>query len=390
MKDIFYMQKRSLVHFVIALGYLLASCIAPELDPTSSSPAQSAWCGDGICNGPENADRCPRDCDPGNPISSEDFTQAQPLRVIYAIHTHLTGDHYPYSDDSLSSIDPTVATNARLTIEGLASILDRYGVVATWELVYGMAAGLCTYPESQNVLNSLLSSGHEIGTHSHNSSDIIAAYMALEDNCGIEANVTSGFLIDATRPNADPHQVISEDIQIALDMGIHVTTENLSLGSGRDPFGETCTQIGIGNDMAELTGNMLYPWRPDYLNTNICNHNPTGEMVFLDHVSIEWILLDGQSGAPDVLDERHFSQLQSYFDAALAYHEAHPGQGVAVWGFVSHITEYMPGGQGQFGPDSDSLAALDDFLAYLAQYEAQGRIEFVTASQAAGLAYPNQ
>jgi hypothetical protein len=310
------------------------------------------------------------------------------LLVIYAIHTHLSGDHYPYQDEGLTSIDPVVAQNTQTTIEGLAATLDRYGVKATWELVYGMASGLCSYPQTEGLLDSLAANGHEIGSHSHNTDDIIKAYTTLQNECGITANVTSGFLIDATRPMADPHLAMSEDIQIALDLGIHVSTENLVLGSGRDPFGATCTQMGVGNDMGDLTGNNLYPWKPDYANQNICDHNPDGEMVFLDHVSIEWVILEGQEGPSDILGEQNFAQLQAYFEAALQYHEAHPGQGVAVWGFVTHITEYMPGGHGQSPPDEESFDALAAFLAYLAAFEEQGRIRFVTASEAAELAFP--
>nr|HID14436.1 hypothetical protein [Anaerolineae bacterium] len=92
--------------------------------------------------------------------------------------------------------------------------------------------------------------------------------------------------------------------------------------------------------------------------------------------------------APQPLGDEHFERLRLMFDAALQYMETRRPDRVAMWGFVTHITEYGSGGKIQHPPDSASLAALDRFLAYVAEKAAAGRVIFATAAQIAEAAYP--
>jgi hypothetical protein len=137
--------------------------------------------------------------------------------------------------------------------------------------------------------------------------------------------------------------------------------------------------------MWQDTGNLMFPWRPDYLNEDVCSHNPEAGMVFVDHVSIEWLILQDAPGPPDMLDARHFNQLQVQFDAALDYMAAHQPTRVAVWGFVTHIGEYAFGSKGENPPEKTSLDALRDFLAYVDSKQKEGLVIYATAAEIANL-----
>jgi hypothetical protein len=63
---------------------------------------------------------------------------------------------------------------------------------------------------------------------------------------------------------------------------------------------------------------------------------------------------------------------------------------VAVWGFVTHITEYAEGSKAESPPDPAAMAALDRFLAYVDGKRAEGRVVYVTAGEAADLAFPER
>ena len=108
-------------------------------------------------------------------------------------------------------------------------------------------------------------------------------------------------------------------------------------------------------------------------------------MLFIDHVSIEWLILPGAVGPPDILGDAHFEQLKGYFDGALRYMESEKPEGPAVWGFVTHITEYAAGSKAENPPNPAALAALDKFLAYVDTARAQGRVKYAQASEIAEL-----
>jgi hypothetical protein len=207
------------------------------------------------------------------------------------------------------------------------------------------------------------------------------------EDCGIVPKTTSGFIAQISPFDKDKAQsAMSMAIEVSLQFGMNIGTTNLSPGGGKNPFSELCDgQIGPGNDMWLQSGNLMYPWKPDYSNGNICAVDHQGEMILIDHVSIEWILLPGDQMVPDILSEEHFIQLRNWFDGALRYLEDEKPSKVAVWGFVTHITEYAKGSRAENQLDPAALAALDQFLAYVSSKAAQGRVLFVTAKEIADL-----
>jgi len=309
-----------------------------------------------------------------------------PLYFFYAIHTHAAGDHLPYPDTSLQTLDSEVAANMLAAIEGIARALETYGAKGTWEVVYGTAQGLCEFEGEDHIYRRLIEAGHEVGLHVHRYADYERDLRALRDRCGVEPTVTSGLVTDARHAGPSRfQQVMSEEVAQQVEWGIHTATINLSVGSIFEWCGGS---IGVGNDMGEETGNLMFPWRPDYRNENICADDPEGDFVFVDHSPMAWWTdLDGR-GTADVLTDANFERLKELFDAALRYMEEQRPERVAVWGFVTHISEYAVGNQGENPPSPESLAALEHFLAYVAEKAAEGRVIFATASEIAQAAYP--
>jgi hypothetical protein len=308
---------------------------------------------------------------------------------FYAIHTHASGDHLPYESPAMQTVNPQTADNMLAAIEGIAQVLDRYGVKGTWEVVHGTAKGLCTYGGEDHILRRLQAGGHEVGAHAHRIDDVGTVFQALQDDCGITAKTTSGFIAQISA--SDPQATMALALQVPVDLGMTVGTSNLSPGGGKNPFGELCSNaLGVGNDMWVQSGNLMFPWRPDYQSRDVCADSPQGRMVLVDHVSIEWLILPGEAGPPDVLADAHFDQLRGYFDGALQYAEQGRPERVMVWGFVTHITEYAPGSKGESPPDPAALAALDRFLAYVDARHSEGRVAYVTANEAADLAFPGR
>ncbi len=322
----------------------------------------------------------------GDAVMEAPPEEIPPLYFFYAIHTHVAGDHFPYTTPSLRTLDPRIAENMVATIEGIAEVLEHHGVKGTWEVVYGTAEGLCAYEGENHIFRRLIESGHEIGLHVHRYADYERDLRALSDICGLDVRVTSGLLTDARQAGPDGfQQVMSEGIARHVGWGIRAATINLSSG----PLFQWCGgQIGIGNDMGGETGNLMFPWRPDYQGGNICADDPHGDFVFVDHSPMQWWTnLDGR-GVADVLTDAHFERLRTLFDAALRYmQERRPGR-AAAWGFVTHISEYAVGNRGENPPDPEALAALDRFLGYVAEKAAEGRVIFATASEIARAAFP--
>jgi hypothetical protein len=179
---------------------------------------------------------------------------------------------------------------------------------------------------------------------------------------------------------------VSEAIEVSLQQGLDIATVNFAPSGGKNPFTQICTQgLGIGNDMWAETGNLLFPWHPNYLEQDICSEDPGGAMLLVDHVSIEWVLPEAGGQPADVLSDADFNRLRANFEAALEYRQANKLERPAFWGFVTHITEYAIGGEGENPPHPQAIAALDQFIQELAAYTQNGQVVFVTASEAGAL-----
>jgi len=303
-------------------------------------------------------------------------SEVPPLYVFYVNHTHLSEDTLPYTDPSLQQLDTHVSQNLNDTLLALADVLDRHGLPADWQVVYGMAQGLCSDQGTQNVFQQLLARGHEVGLHVHNfNTDYERALRAMHDVCGISPQVISGLVL--ARSSNQMAQEIQQAKQDGMDLGV--------IGMSASHFMQPCgQQIGTGNDMWAQTGNLLFPWQPEYVGAqpDVCTDDPNGDFSLIDHVGMTaWTGAKGNRQA-DLLTDADFDRLRARFDAALDYMAQNKPTHVAAWGFVTHPHEFMAGGsRGEQGPDQSALDALDRFLTYVDQKVAEGLVVYATPSQ---------
>jgi len=377
---------------ILILGLLLAGCggeATPSL-PAPEIPASSQKsCGDDVCDGPENAQTCPEDClVEGDEAVAVDLApeinpNTPPLYFFYVIHAHGSGEFLPYADPGQTSIDSEKADNMLAAIEGIAAILDQHGVKASWQFLPATVKGFRQYQGAENIITQLQANGHEIGVHAHKLEDVQDSYENIQEYIGITPETSSGFIAQLSKVSpSDSKNAMSFAIEVPAKLGLSVGTVNLSPGGEKNTLSAECHDIfGIGNDMWAETGNLMFPWRPDYLHKDPCSHNPKGEMLFIDHVSIDWIILTEGGGASDLLDARHFERLSDQFDGALDYMAENQPDRVAVWGFITHIIEYAVGGKGENPPSANSLQALDDFLSYVQTKQQEGLVIYATPKE---------
>jgi hypothetical protein len=392
------MKRRSLIliMFFVILSLIGCSSFGEEEPPgprvTEMNEAAKKSCGDGVCDGPETTENCPADCGKAQestsqvpPVPGNSSGTIPPLYFFYAIHVHGSKEYLPYTDPAQTAIDPQAAENMLAAIEGIAAVLDRYGAKATWEFMAPAVEGLVEYQGGPVIFEELLAKGHEIGVHGHQMDAVPQAVEALETYLGIDPVTSSGFLTQVpVTGEAQAQSAMSLVMRMTAENGLSVGTVNFTPGGEMNTISGACdNQLGTGNDMYQETGNLLFPWRPDYLNEDICSDLPDGKMTLIDHVPLTSFILPGEDGPPDVLDSQHFGQLQGYFDNALNYLEENQPERTASWGFVTHIIEYAIGSNTENPPEDSALAALDTFLAHVAAFQEQGLVIFATASEIA-------
>ena len=359
---------------------------------TEMAAAAEKSCGDGVCDGPETAENCPADCQhsqeptpPMPPVTGLEMGDAPPLYFFYAIHVHGSKEYLPYTDPGQTVIDPVAAENMLAAIEGIAAVLDRYGAKATWEFMAPTVQGLVEYQGGPEIFERLLAKGHEIAVHGHRMDAVPLAADALEELVGIDPVTSSGFLTQVPLTGeAQAQSAMSLVLRMTEENGLSVGTVNFNPGGEMNSVSAACDdQLGTGNDMYTETGNLMFPWHPDYLNEDLCSDLPEGKITLIDHVPLTSFILPGENGPPDVLEVEHFDQLQGYFDHAIAYMAENQPARTAAWGFVTHIIEYALGSQAENPPEESALQALDGFLAYVNSYQEAGLVIYATASEIA-------
>lgn len=387
-----------LISLFLLLGSVGCASFGKEDPPgkraTEIAAAAAKGCGDGVCDGPETAENCPADCQfsqapaPRGPLAPEDEpADAPPLYFFYAIHVHGSKEYLPYTDPGQTEIDPITAENMLAAIEGIAAALERYGARGTWEFMAPTVQGLVEFQGGPLIFERLLASGHEIGVHGHRLDAIPEAVESLMQYAGIDPATSSGFITQVpVAGEAQAQSAMSLVMRMTAENGLSVGTVNFSPGGEKDDISAACNDIlGTGNDMYNETGNLMFPWHPDYLSEDICSDLPGGNLTLIDHVKLTSFILPGQDAPPDVLGGQHFDQLQGYFDNAIRYMVENQPDRIAAWGFVTHIIEYAFGSQAENPPEESALKALDAFLAHVDIYREQGLVIYATAEEIAGM-----
>ncbi len=372
---------------LLYLSMLLIWSCSSEPDPTTDADADSD--GDSDIDGDSDADG-DGDIDSDEEADADvdadtDELPPPPVHFFYAIHTHVASDHLPYTDRTLTELDTVVAENMIAEIEAIAEVLEAHDLRATWEVVHATAQGLCSHEGEDHVFARLEAAGHEIGIHAHRNPDIGRAYLALREHCGIEARTTSGMLAGmASLTPAEAIERFSMALSIVADLGVDVATENLSPWEAPElnPITSSCDgTFGLGNDMWAETGNLMFPWRPDFDGRDPCTHAPDGAIMAVDHVSIVFKTIP--EGSFDVLTTEHFDVLRPLLAGAVAYAAENRPRRTLAWGFVTHIDEYAVGSLGESPAEPSALEALDAFLDEADTHRDECRLVYSTASEIA-------
>lgn len=306
--------------------------------------------------------------------------ETPPLHFFYAIHAHMGGEHLPYHDLDMTDLDRTKAENMLATVEAITETAARYDIKLTVELVAGTAKGLAEYEGEDHVWRRLREAGHEIGLHTHKATSLQSTANVITDATGGPPTVGSGMMawVNRMQPSAAQGSIASE-LGVVGGLGMASASANFSPADSRNPLATTCSSIGEGNDMWSVTGNLLFPWRPSA--TDPCVHDPNGPVVVVDHVPMSGMLVAGR--IQDTLDDTSFGQLTTWFDNAITYMELYKPGRPAAWGFVTHLTEYVPGRDASMGPDAEAIAALDRFFAHVHEQAEAGRVTYATVSEIA-------
>jgi len=361
---------------LLAMGFLVSGCSVSESGSASVADAVEAPASERSADkaGP---DKKARDGD-GGEIATTAKGDTPPLYVFYVIHGHQQGEHLPYSDTNMSRLDKGKAENFATAIKRISDTTSAYGMPISWELVAGTAKGIRELQGEDNIFKRLMAQGHEIGIHTHDASRIRSTVEAVNQSLGILVTTGSGLQMEAINSGASGAQkAMSKGIAEMVDLGL--TTASIGLvDSGRSPISEVCNNsFGEGNDMVGTTGHILFPYKPDYKNDNVCRHNPDSDFVFVNTPGPKWLVSGARKG---MLSDQNFDYLRKSLDASLEYMDERKPERVAVWGFTTHISEYCQGSQG--GPVLDSsIKALDDWMKYLSDLEKQGKVEFITVGE---------
>jgi len=248
-----------------------------------------------------------------------------------------------------------------------------------------MARALCTVGGTNHIFHRLANAGHEIDLIAHGYQNYAAAAQALNSVCGIAPTAAGGLSYGAASAPANQRQAqIAQGIQTVMNLGMEVGT----VGMTENPLMTTCNnQIGVGNDMWQQTGNLMFPWRPDWQNQNVCADVAGNTFVLLDLPPMDiWTGYHGNT-LPPPLTASQFANLRVLFDAALTYMETNRPTRIAAWGFVAHPQDFTTSADGHSPPDPTSLAALDSFLAYVDQKRQEGRVVYAVPGEISRLAF---
>lgn len=289
------------------------------------------------------------------------------LKFFYVIHVHDGLDETkPFLENEFSYVKDAV--------ESIASVLEAHGAKGTFLFVRRAAEAAWNYQGEANLLKELEERGHDVGMHSHLTSispgESPESYvMSVRENilrCGVtNLRVYEGRIAG---------NGTTTDLELAADAGFTVYSGN----SAEELKIRNITVEGNTPEMASATGNLMHPWRPNYLARELLTHNPQGKLVAVDHIGPGVIHEEGEQTT--TLEQSDFDRLKERFNATFDFIDPNL---VNAWGFVTHNFEYTTHRYG-FGPVAQSaLDLLDNFLSYVDGFVSQGRVEYTTSSEVA-------
>jgi hypothetical protein len=284
---------------------------SPAATALPAAPGKSASpCGDGVCEGPENARNCPADCG-ALPAETRPPSQAAdtPAVLNFGIMVHLEG----WNDENNKA---SFEQHAQL-IRDYAAIFESYGAKLTWESKEATDGALRW---GDNVLLEMQQRGHGVGVHADiggqknydcgNFSTDLAAEKKQLESLGVNVRHVSGIVSHC------------DWVKAASDAGFLFSTGNVAYGvmsmpvKNRPAQYRNCQTPSACHDVfpAELESR-IHPWRMNS-GADWLTDDPEGKLVNIPSSGGLCIL----DKAGDQACDEFFSEL----DKAIAL--AQPGQ----------------------------------------------------------------
>ncbi|MDG2303976.1 MAG: hypothetical protein P8R42_04850 [Candidatus Binatia bacterium] len=308
-------------------------------------------------------------------VSRDEYDQSgqsdqSSLPTMISIHAHLDDDWQPYENPNMVTVDLQLRAETTALITAVANSLNHHDIVANFQMSYGMASALCETDEGQDLVDSLLEDGHEIGIHTHGSEYVDDTYDALVGDCGVTPVTASGiqFSIATARP---PEAGSQEWLTEVHALGMSTVLAGLGLSTNSQSF--VCDTYD--GEIADADANaLLHSWlaHPD----DICLSDPSETLAIVTHSDREVRATTSIDTRIDNIAEGDLSLWEEQLDAAVPSADA-----ASTWGIVMALPAMMDDG----AADEAFLAEFETFLGRLATRVAANEIVSMTASEAGSL-----
>jgi len=150
-------MKRSFL-ILVTLIFLLSACNVPE-NETGTPGKPASPCGDGICEGPENAANCPADCAGVGQTGSTQEPATGPRGDAPLYITTMTHMEQGFSDDRNQAV---FEEHIQQLTYGM-DLADAYGAKLTIESEQPFAIANAKW--RRNFMAEIINRGHGVGTH---------------------------------------------------------------------------------------------------------------------------------------------------------------------------------------------------------------------------------
>jgi hypothetical protein len=208
---------------LMALALTAQACgpppgIASPLPPSPTAPQPAGHCGDGVCDGPENAQNCPQDC-----VAPTAAIAPAPLPLYVTIYYHVEPNPQLFDTVERGYFE-AVSLSLRSMSASLASINVHATFCFAW--LYNDLAYCSNHsPQTGMILNSpadtsmetyeqILADGHELAYHTHPP----MAYV--EGNTAYYARPTTA--CDDFSPDRHRWNGLAADAQYAFSPGVYL------------------------------------------------------------------------------------------------------------------------------------------------------------------------
>ena len=309
-----------------------------------------------------------------NPVAEETLAAIEQvplgLSTLISIHTHLDRDWQPFIDESMTEIDTDLLEATAALVASTVDLLNRHGLLANFQMSYGVAGALCDNTNGQAIMASLLDAGHEVGIHTHGSEFVATTHDALVNSCGVTPVTASGIQFSIAFAG-DPQSGAQEWLAEVEALGM--STVLAGLGLSPNPRSFVCDTYD--GETADIGANaLLHSWLADA--DDICLSDPSGSLAIVTHSDRDTRALADANTSIDNVDVKDFALWGAQLDEAVV--AADPA---STWGIVMALPAMMVDGH----EDPAVLTAFDTFLGKLATRAAAGEIVSITASGAGSL-----